>query len=63
MRMTKWEYKRITIHGTHVGHFNNLGQEGWELCGIFSEDRPLTSPRWEHSAVFKRPIAEEAPSE
>ena len=53
MKFTKWEYK-ISFPGTFedsIHHMDNLGQEGWESCGIrFTENGDIAK------IVWKRPI-------
>lgn len=32
--MKQWEYKLESIAYTNLNFFNELGKDGWELCGI-----------------------------
>ena len=58
--MQKWEYKivRFDVHiasdsaSLEVGNFlNRLGQDGWELAGIVSDELGIRA-----KFVFKRPL-------
>lgn len=53
--ITQWEYKNITYKGSSVvkeeteKELNQLGKEGWELAGTFSNDIGRGT------MIFKRP--------
>jgi hypothetical protein len=50
-RITKWEYNAAALNytgATDLTILDNMGKEGWELCGI-KNDHVST-------AYFKRPI-------
>jgi hypothetical protein len=49
-KRTQWEYKEETLHfkGAKQRLLNDLGKEGWELCGIMNDSHA--------TAYFKRPI-------
>lgn len=49
--MPKWEYK-VVGDIARVEVFNELGQQGWELCGAVGRLDGSTSPA---HFVFKRP--------
>jgi Domain of unknown function (DUF4177) len=56
--MTKWEYKFIvtsdTLSGVRIQQdLNNLGKDGWELCGVQSARDGYGGT--ENCYVFKRP--------
>lgn len=48
--MRKFEYKTITIGMCDCLDLNQLGNEGWEMCGAISVDYRITY-------YFKREIA------
>lgn len=48
--MKKFEYKTITISMNDCFDLNQLGAEGWEMCGVFYADYKITY-------YFKREIA------
>lgn len=36
--MKRYEYKTVTIGICDCLDLNQLGSEGWEMCGVFSAD-------------------------
>lgn len=57
--MPKWEYRVEDLNmssrpRSSTELFNQLGDEGWELCGV----RPVITSvgsQWDWLAIFKRP--------
>jgi len=40
--MRKWQYQNLALnHKDSMKRLNDLGQEGWEVCGTFS---PVVQP-------------------
>lgn len=55
-RVTRWEYNAACLKSTQASALSildNLGKEGWELCGIAND--PI------QTAYFKRPIYQKPP--
>jgi hypothetical protein len=59
---TDWEYKMVTIrHHPNVPQqnlkqFNDLGDEGWELVTVNTENDPIGNvPQTKLTCYFKRP--------
>jgi hypothetical protein len=43
--MKRWEYRVTSFRkGRYTATLNEYGQEGWELVGVVSEDRDLSTP-------------------
>ena len=40
--MKKFEYKMITVGMNDCLDLNCLGNEGWEMCGVFYADYKIT---------------------
>lgn len=54
--VTKWEYTAAALNftgATSLSIIENLGKEGWELCGIANDHFS--------TAYFKRPIYQKPP--
>lgn len=54
--MQLWEYRTEEIDFRwDVQELNELGNEGWELVGIYSEEEGYCTKTVHRYAVFKRP--------
>lgn len=52
--MQKWEYKMIHAHSISEKILDNLGRDGWEMCGV----APISGIGTD-TLYFKRPMSQE----
>ncbi len=53
---TQWEYMTIWDAGPYPPKFNELGLQGWEVCGIFTSPSVPGGSVITHVALLKRPL-------
>ena len=55
--VTQWEYESLYIHrgGSTIKKLDEMGLEGWELCG-FDVERNSCGCEYGTYFIFKRPL-------